>query len=39
MDAGRVNGLSFLNRMGLGFDAQVAAENYAGPGEVAEGKS
>lgn len=36
MDAGQVNGLYFLNGMGLGFDAQVAAENYVEPGEVAK---
>jgi diacylglycerol kinase (ATP) len=35
MDAGQVNGLYFLNGMGLGFDAQVAAENYVEPGQVA----
>lgn len=35
MDVGRVNGLYFLNGMGLGFDAQVAAKNYTEPGEVA----
>jgi len=37
MDVGEVNGLYFLNGMGLGFDAQVAAENYVAPGEVASG--
>jgi len=37
MDAGIVNGKYFLNGMGLGFDAQVAAENYVEPGEVAKG--
>jgi diacylglycerol kinase (ATP) len=37
MDVGVVNGLYFLNGMGLGFDAQVAAENYVEPGEVAKG--
>jgi len=37
MDAGLVNGMHFLNGMGLGFDAQVAAENYVEPGEVASG--
>jgi YegS/Rv2252/BmrU family lipid kinase len=37
MDVGQVNGLHFLNGMGLGFDAQVAAENYVNPGEVAKG--
>lgn len=37
MDAGRCNGMIFLNGMGLGFDAQVAAENYTAPGEVKKG--
>jgi len=37
MDVGEVNGLYFLNGMGLGFDAQVAAENYVEPGEVVKG--
>lgn len=37
MDAGLVNGMHFLNGMGLGFDAQVASENYVEPGEVASG--
>jgi diacylglycerol kinase (ATP) len=37
MDIGRVNGMIFLNGMGLGFDAQVASENYTLPGEVKEG--
>lgn len=37
MDVGEVNGLYFLNGMGLGFDAQVAAENYVEPGELAKG--
>jgi diacylglycerol kinase (ATP) len=37
MDVGCVNGRHFLNGMGLGFDAQVAAENYVEPGEVAKG--
>lgn len=37
MDVGRVNGLHFLNGMGLGFDAQVASRNYVEPGEVARG--
>jgi YegS/Rv2252/BmrU family lipid kinase len=36
-DAGKVNGMIFLNGMGLGFDAQVASENYAGSGEVKKG--
>jgi len=34
---GQVNGRYFLNGMGLGFDAQVAAENYIEPGKVAKG--
>jgi diacylglycerol kinase (ATP) len=37
MDAGDCNGKVFLNGMGLGFDAQVAAENYTKPGEVKRG--
>ncbi|MBN1951509.1 MAG: diacylglycerol kinase family lipid kinase [Bacteroidales bacterium] len=37
MDAGICNGLPFFNGMGLGFDAQVAAENYVEPGEVKRG--
>ena len=37
MDVGKVNQMHFLNGMGLGFDAQVAAENYVEPGEVAKG--
>lgn len=37
LDAGTVNGRIFLNGMGLGFDAQVAAENYTEPGEVRKG--
>ena len=37
MDTGRVNGMIFLNGMGLGFDAQVASENYTGQGKVKEG--
>lgn len=37
MDAGSVNGRYFLNGMGLGFDAQVAAENYVEPGVVQQG--
>jgi diacylglycerol kinase (ATP) len=37
MDAGMCNGMIFLNGMGLGFDAQVAAENYTKPGEVKKG--
>lgn len=38
MDVGEVNGQYFLNGMGLGFDAQVAAENYVEPGQVAKGQ-
>ena len=37
MDVGSVNGIIFLNGMGLGFDAQVAAENYTKDGKVKEG--
>jgi diacylglycerol kinase (ATP) len=37
MDVGSVNGMIFLNGMGLGFDAQVASENYTGQGIVKEG--
>jgi diacylglycerol kinase family enzyme len=37
MDVGQCNDKIFLNGMGLGFDAQVAAENYTGPGEVKPG--
>jgi len=37
MDVGEVNSQYFLNGMGLGFDAQVAAENYVEPGELAKG--
>ncbi len=37
MDVGKVNGLYFLNGIGLGFDAQVASKNYVEPGEVAKG--
>ena len=37
MDAGSCNGMIFLNGMGLGFDAQVAAENYIEPGKVKKG--
>ncbi|HUV01340.1 MAG TPA: diacylglycerol kinase family protein [Bacteroidales bacterium] len=39
MDAGTVNGMIFLNGMGLGFDAEVAAENYTEPGKVKKGGS
>jgi diacylglycerol kinase (ATP) len=37
IDLGLCNGLPFLNGMGLGFDAQVAAENYVELGEVKKG--
>jgi diacylglycerol kinase (ATP) len=37
LDVGQCNGKIFLNGMGLGFDAQVAAENYTEPGEVKRG--
>jgi len=37
MDVGSCNEMIFLNGMGLGFDAQVAAENYIEPGKVKEG--
>jgi len=37
IDVGRCNGHLFFNGMGLGFDAQVAAENYEAPGKVKVG--
>ena len=37
MDTGLCNGLKFFNGMGLGFDAQVAAENYEKTGEEKKG--
>jgi len=37
IDVGRCNGNLFFNGMGLGFDAQVAAENYIAPGKVKQG--
>jgi YegS/Rv2252/BmrU family lipid kinase len=37
MDVGLCNGLPFLNGMGLGFDAQVAAENYTEPAKEKKG--
>jgi diacylglycerol kinase (ATP) len=37
MDVGLCNGMIFLNGMGLGFDAQVAAENYTETGKVKKG--
>ncbi|MFC0876741.1 diacylglycerol/lipid kinase family protein [Saccharicrinis sp. FJH2] len=36
MDVGRCNGNMFFNGMGLGFDAQVASENYITPDQVKE---
>ena len=39
MDIGKCNDNYFLNGMGLGFDAQVAAENYTEDGNVKEGNS
>lgn len=37
MDYGTCNGIPFLNGMGLGFDAEVAAKNYVAPGEMKMG--
>ncbi len=37
MDVGIVNEMIFLNGMGLGFDAEVAAQNYTEQGEVKKG--
>jgi len=37
MDIGSCNGMIFLNGMGLGFDAEVAAQNYTEDGKVKEG--
>jgi YegS/Rv2252/BmrU family lipid kinase len=37
IDVGTCNGNIFLNGMGLGFDAQVAAENYTGENEIKKG--
>ena len=37
MDVGQCNGKIFLNGMGLGFDAQVASENYTKEGGVKPG--
>ena len=37
MDVGTCNGNIFLNGMGLGFDAQVASENYNSENEVKQG--
>ena len=37
MDAGSCNNIPFFNGMGLGFDAEVAAQNYSPEGEVKKG--
>jgi len=37
MDVGSCNGISFINGMGLGFDAQVAAQNYTEANKVRKG--
>ena len=37
IDTGYCNGKTFFNGMGLGFDAQVASENYSAPGVVKKG--
>jgi diacylglycerol kinase (ATP) len=36
-DVGLVNGIIFLNGLGLGFDAEVAAQNYTEGGKVKKG--
>jgi diacylglycerol kinase (ATP) len=36
-DVGTVNGTIFLNGMGIGFDAEVAAQNYTEVGKVRKG--
>lgn len=36
LDVGRCNGNLFFNGMGVGFDAQVASENYVTPDQVKE---
>ena len=38
-DVGNVNGTVFLNGLGIGFDAEVAAENYTDEGMVRKGGS
>lgn len=37
LDTGSCNGIPFFNGMGLGFDAEVAAQNYVNEGEVKRG--
>jgi len=37
LDVGIVNEVAFLNGMGLGFDAEVAAQNYTEDGKVRKG--
>jgi diacylglycerol kinase (ATP) len=37
MDVGTVNGKIFMNGMGLGFDAEVASQNYTPDGKAREG--
>jgi diacylglycerol kinase (ATP) len=37
MDVGSCNGISFINGMGLGFDAQVAAQNYTADKKIKKG--
>jgi YegS/Rv2252/BmrU family lipid kinase len=37
LDVGTVNNMIFLNGMGLGFDAEVAAQNYTQDGKLKEG--
>jgi len=38
-DVGNVNGTIFLNGLGIGFDAEVAAQNYTEEGQVRKGGS
>lgn len=37
LDVGMCNGIPFFNGMGLGFDAEVAAQNYVDEGKVKKG--
>jgi len=37
LDVGTCNGIPFFNGMGLGFDAEVAAQNYIDEGKVKKG--